>query len=457
VDFNGLSLNELARPGMEKIFFVGDDFTGASDNAAQYSRHGQRTVLLFALPDAAALRTLMADNDVVGIATAARSMRPHDMVRELAAIFDLAAQAAPDIVQYKCCSTFDSSPDLGNLAVALGAMRERWPGSFSPIYAATPEFGRYTVFSNHYAVYGQARYRLDRHPVMAHHPATPMDESDLRQILARQGLEVDGAMDLTELDRRIRENDYACPENAGCMVFDSYTLDHAKAVARLVLHAARRRTVTALAAQGLAEGIGRYLAERDGKPARQAHRLPPADRILVLCGSCSEISRQQIEHARRQGFRVHAMPPVLLADGDAAALEPLAATVVRDLNDGHSVVVHTALGPRDPAIAQLDALIAERPRNTSARYIGRAFSALIRRTTADTDVGRFVVAGGDCASYTMTALGAQAIEMTVSHFAHNAHFGRVRAADPRLDGKEFLLKGGQVGAENLYDDVLRGF
>jgi uncharacterized protein YgbK (DUF1537 family) len=439
---------------MERIFFVGDDFTGASDNAAQYSRHGLRTVLLLSLPDTGTLRALAADNDVVGIATATRSMQPHDMARELAAIFERVQRIRPDIIQYKCCSTFDSSPDRGNLAVALRAMREHWPGSFSPIYAATPEFGRYTVFGNHYAVYGNARYRLDRHPVMAHHPATPMDESDLRLILASQGMAVDGAMDLTELDRRIREDDYACPDDGACMVFDSYTLAHAKAVARMVLNAARRRTVTALAAQGFAEAVGRYLAERDGKGPRGGQHLPATDRILVLSGSCSEISRQQIEHARTLGFRVHALAPSLLAADDAASLAPLADTVVRELNEGHSVILHTALGPGDPAIAQFEALVA---RDDSARRIGDAFSAVIKRVVAQTDVGRFVLAGGDCASHTMMALAAQAIEMTVSHFAHNAHFGRVRSADPRVDGKEFLLKGGQVGAEHLYQDVLRGF
>jgi uncharacterized protein YgbK (DUF1537 family) len=442
---------------MEKIFFVGDDFTGASDNAAQYSRHGLRTVLLFELPDMDVLDALMKDNDAVGIATATRSMKPAAMARELKAIFQRAARLAPDIVQYKCCSTFDSSPEQGNLAVALRAMREQWPDSFSPVYAATPEFGRYTVFSNHYAVYGQARYRLDRHPVMARHPATPMDESDLRRLLERQGYAVEGTMDLIGLERRMREHDYACPDDVPCMVFDSLTLEHAKAVARLVLDAARTRTVTALAAQGLAEALGRYMAERDGRAVRKVHALPPADRILVLSGSCSEISRRQIEYARARGFRVHAVPPALLASGDTAGLSALATAAVGDLNRGDSVVLHTALGPQDPAIAALDELLASRSPAASAACIGRAFSHVIRRVASETGVGRFVVAGGDCASYTMTALGARAIEMSVSHFAHNAHFGRVRSEDPRVDGKEFLLKGGQVGAEHLYEDVLRGF
>ena len=35
---------------MIRLAFYGDDFTGASDNAAQYARHGLRTLLFFSNP-----------------------------------------------------------------------------------------------------------------------------------------------------------------------------------------------------------------------------------------------------------------------------------------------------------------------------------------------------------------------------------------------------------------------
>lgn len=443
---------------MKKIFFVGDDFTGASDNAAQYSRHGLRTVLLFSLPDLGTLKRLIADNDVVGIATATRSMGKHDIAQTLAGIFLLVKHLDVGIVQYKCCSTFDSSDSTGNLALALRMMRDSWPGSFSPVYIATPEFGRYTLFSNHYAVFDGKRYRLDRHPVMARHPVTPMSESDIRLILKEQGFETEGAVDVVELDRRIRENEYALEKSVDSVVFDGYTLDHSRAVAKVVLDVAETRTVTALAAQGFAEGVGRCLAGEVGKVERKAHCLPAVDRILVLSGSCSTISRQQIEHAESVGFRALRIEPGYMLSEGKTALQALVGEAVGFLNAGESVILYTAMGQEDSAIGELNRLMAEKkvPGNSSG-IIGGVFASILRQVLTQTDLQRVVVAGGDCSSHAMTQAHADSIEMTVSHFSHNAHMGRVRSADRSIDGKEFLLKGGQVGGPNLYEDVLRGF
>ena len=51
---------------------------------------------------------------------------------------------------------------------------------------AAPPMRRYQVFGNLFAVRAGRRGRLDRHPVMARHPVTPMDEADVGRHLSRQ-------------------------------------------------------------------------------------------------------------------------------------------------------------------------------------------------------------------------------------------------------------------------------
>src|SRR5271156_3222353 len=52
------------------------------------------------------------------------------------------------------------------------------------------------VFCHLFAAAGSEVYRIDRHPTMAHHPATPMHEADLRLHLSSQtGLPI-GMVDL---------------------------------------------------------------------------------------------------------------------------------------------------------------------------------------------------------------------------------------------------------------------
>jgi len=54
-------------------------------------------------------------------------------------------------------------------------------------------------------------------------------------------------------------------------------------------------------------------------------------------------------------------------------------------------------------------------------------------------------------------MGAQALQCIASHFAQNAHFASLVSEDVHIHGKEVLLKGGQVGAEDLYTLALNGF
>ncbi len=136
---------------MVRLAFYGDDFTGASDNAAQYARHGLRTLLFFSNPDAEVLKKTALDYDVIGVAGTARSLPPVEMADELLPVLRNFKQLGVNFIQYKCCSTFDSSPAIGSLGEAIRLMRSLWPNSFVPVFAATPEFGRYTMFGHHYA------------------------------------------------------------------------------------------------------------------------------------------------------------------------------------------------------------------------------------------------------------------------------------------------------------------
>ena len=59
--------------------YIGDDFTGASDTLATFSKGGARTKLFLAPPTAGEISGLQA----VGIATGLRSMSPRRMRDEL--------------------------------------------------------------------------------------------------------------------------------------------------------------------------------------------------------------------------------------------------------------------------------------------------------------------------------------------------------------------------------------
>jgi hypothetical protein len=57
----------------------------------------------------------------------------------------------------------------------------------------------------------------------------------------------------------------------------------------------------------------------------------------------------------------------------------------------------------------------------------------------------------------MRQLGAVALEIKASHVKQNAHVCTLISDDSLINGKEVLLKGGQVGADDLYGCMLEGF
>ena len=447
---------------MIRLAFYGDDFTGASDNAAQYARHGLRTLLFFSNPTPDALKKAAQHYDVVGVAGTARSLPPEQMADELLPVLDNFQQLGVNFIQYKCCSTFDSSPSIGSLGEAIQLMRRVWPQSFVPVFSATPEFGRYTLFGHHYARAGSDVYRLDRHPVMSRHPVTPMHESDLAKILADQGFKSTRLIDLRLLDEHEKNPNTLSTliANEDSAVFDGYTQQQVVTGAASLWQLARSRTICAMAAQGLAHALGTHLREQNQIAAPEpTHTLAPVDRLLVLSGSCSALSAAQIDWAIAAGFQEIRITPEQLIGTDEPTLKSLEDQMLDALSAGKSMVIYTAKGPDDNHLA---AALDKLPANVSApafiaNRIGLLYSRLAHTALARAGLTRLVVAGGDSSSFTMRQLGARALEIKASHFKQNAHVCTLISDDPLINGKEVLLKGGQVGADDLYGCMLEGF
>ena len=167
--------------------FIGDDFTGASDTLATLARAGRKVRLFLEPPPPDALEREALD--AIGIATEWRALGPEAVYAQIAGLAPSIRALNPRFVHYKTCSTWDSSPQTGNIGAAVAALDAIFTPAFIGFVGGQPSLGRYCLFGNLFArgPDGQV-HRIDRHPVMHRHPITPMDEADLRLHLARQGL-----------------------------------------------------------------------------------------------------------------------------------------------------------------------------------------------------------------------------------------------------------------------------
>lgn len=405
-------------PGL-RVGYYGDDFTGSVDVLLQFARHGWAGRLFVGLPDAAELRAAARENAVVGIAGIARSLVTSDMDAEVRPALEALVALRPHVVQYKACSTADSSPTVGSIGRVIEIGREVVAERPVPMLFAQPDFGRFTVFGHHFAAEDGIVHRLDRQPTMSSHPSTPMRESDLvRHFAAQTKLPVGGVTRLQygDLAARLAE----APEAA--VVLDAIDDADIETVGRTLL--GLPAPVFAVGSGGLSWGIGAALP---GDAAAIPASTPARGPVLAVSGSRSAQTRRQVAHAAASGWLVE---PLDFADRTAQILR-----VRSSLAAGRSVVLTS-----EDASAGADTL--ERIADVAAGIV-RGSTHLTRRV---------IIAGGDTSGRVTRLLGVTSLSIAANPYG-NVVLLRAASDAPGIDDLELLLKGGQVGTDDLFESI----
>ena len=443
------------------ISFYGDDFTGSTDVLESLARAGVRTVLFLRPPTAGQLRRY-SNLRAFGVAGTSRTMSPDEMDEKLPRVYGALAKAGAAVVHYKVCSTFDSSPRVGSIGRALELGLGMFGSRFVPVVVGAPVLGRYCVFGNLFARSGldTEPHRLDRHPTMRDHPTTPMDEADIRLLLARQtGVRV-GLLDVVRLrhSEAGSQLEKLMEDGSRVVLFD--VLDEADLlrIGELVWSRARRgRGLFAVGSSGLEYAlIARWRRCGVLRVAAPKFRLRPAPRLAVVSGSCSPVTDRQIGKAVESGFGEVALDTAGLAweRTRSAALSRALDLGTAHFKQGHSVIFHTARGPRDPRLDRTSRLL-RRTGGRSAEVLGSALGELLERVLSENGVGRGAVTGGDTSGFAAQALGVEALEFAAP-VAPGAPLCRVHAPGRAADGREIVFKGGQNGWDDFFVSLLHG-
>jgi uncharacterized protein YgbK (DUF1537 family) len=422
-----------------RLGWYGDDFTGATDTLASLAELGFRTLLFLRIPNEAQLAAA-GPLDALGIAGATRAMAPDAMARELDPAGRFFAGLGVDILHYKCCSTFDSAPHVGSIGAAIAALRPHFRNPFLPIVGGQPNLGRYCLFGTLFASAGSggAIHRIDRHPTMSAHPVTPMGEADLRLHLAAQGLPSIESLDYRayaepDADAALEARLVARPD---AVLLDVSRTEDLPAIGRLIWRHASAGPLLMVgpsgAAQALAAAWPDKVAAGSATSAGAARRSGP---LLALVGSLSPVTRAQVEASPLP--RLDIDPHRLLAEPGHA--EALAREAIASLAGGKDVMLVTA-PPAGPPVA--------------ADRIATATATLARTILARAQVGRLVIAGGDTSSLAVKALDLWGLSYRAP-LVPGAPLCRGHSDDPRLDGIEIVLKGGQMGPPDFFEMVRR--
>lgn len=421
------------------IAYYADDFTGAVDSLLQFRRAGLTGLLSTGLDGVPTGLAASGDSeeyepslpDVVGIAGVSRSLPTDELAAEMGPVFDRLAATGAAVVQYKVCSTADSSAERGSIGRVCDLASERFGPRPIPAVFAQPSFGRFTFFGHHFAAEAGQVHRLDRQPTMRDHPVTPAAESDLALHLATQTTLPTSVVTWQELEAIDETGDVAAiverfsRGSSEIVVCDAFKDRHLETIGRAILTRADDGSPHfVVGSGGLSLGLGLAIGGN-------APRLPTSVAIaegpcLVLSGSRSAQTWAQINAAVAAGWiNVDLRHPGAVAE----AIELHAA--------GHNTIVQTT-DPRGASMLESDIV-------TGLADVGRACVQQRAHT-------RLVICGGDSSGAVLRALGVTSLTLRATPWGNVA-----LCEGSRHDGAvEVVLKGGQMGQTELFEDIRLG-
>lgn len=413
---------------------IADDFTGASDLANTLANTpantqagaGMRTTQYIGVPN---------DNDkcqceAAIIALKSRSIDAHDAVAQsLQALRWLHAQGARQFL-FKYCSTFDSTPS-GNIGPVAEALAAELNTEAVVVCPAFPTTGR-TVFQGHLFVFD----KLLNESGLENHPLNPMTDADLRRWLLPQ-----------------------CKTKVGHIAHDVVSAGAANIKTALADAAARKETLVVVDAtddqdlfaigeactdaklitggSGIALGLPENFRRQSLLGTHGNSFTPQSGDAVILCGSCSETTRQQIV-AYKNG-------PHIELDVDTLLDKSLTTdSIITRLPADRTALIYSSAEP--DAVKRLQIKYGtEEVAVAIESFFGELATKLV-----DAGVERLVVAGGETSGAIISALHLDAFDI-------GPEIDPGVPALSTISGDRTLavaLKSGNFGAEDFFERAL---
>lgn len=409
---------------------IADDFTGATDLAGLLARSGVKVSLRIGVPREPARDTAAFEV----IALKCRTSPVDEAVAECLDALAWLKSAGATRFFWKYCSTFDSTPE-GNIGPVAEALMQALDCEQTIYCPAFPENGRSIFMGNLFV----GQQPLAESP-MKDHPLTPMRDSNLVRLLEPQVKQSVGLIDRLTVANggdAVRDALSALKRRgAAHVVIDAVANDDlyiiADACRDLTLLTGGSAVAMPLPALYLADGT----LSADA-PAMKATPTPVG--TIILSGSCSQMTRQQVA-AYKDKAPSYKLDPLTLSEqglDDARqwllALPPLS-----------NPLIYATAEPVEVQAAQ-DRLGIEQ----ASQLIESALAqlALLAR---EQGIRRFVVAGGESSGAVTKALDVQQLTIGVE-IAPGVPWTYCQSAGNDI---ALTLKSGNFGAVSFFEDAM---
>ncbi|EKO3436019.1 four-carbon acid sugar kinase family protein [Vibrio fluvialis] len=430
-----------------ELAFYGDDFTGSTDVLESLSLRGKSTILWLRTPTQEELVDCQ-QYACIGIAGVSRSKSPQWMREELPPIFQCLRAVNPKYVHYKVCSTFDSSLEKGNIAVATSIGQRALLPNWTSIVVGTPKIKRYVCFGELFADYLGDTFRIDRHPVMSCHPATPMSEANIALHMHNLGEVACQSINMADyLSGSATEKLRQAIDSEKVVVFDSYDEDTLDQVGSLIRQHSQQGIHFSVSSSGFEDAL------YPQAETSEAVSISAVEQILALSGSCSPITQTQITYAIEQGFepiKVN-MRKMAVEQDRQEMLASIVEQCITIIQSGGSPLVYSALGPQDDDLS----FVKDLQIDNFDQKLGQMLGEIAYQVRARTNIQRIAIAGGDTSGYCMQSLKVDALTF-IAPFCPGVPLCQTLSGDSQTHGVEVALKGGQMGEQDFFVKLVKG-
>jgi 3-oxoisoapionate kinase len=413
------------------LAFYGDDFTGSTDALEAISKAGAKAIL-FTEPPTQEQLNQFSDIDAYGIAGKTRALNPTEMEADLLPAFQQMKSSGARHVHYKVCSTFDSSPTIGSIGKAIDCGATIFKNKIIPVVGGHPSLGRYCVFGNLFAQMGIGSqgnvYRLDRHPSMSKHPVTPMNEADLKIHLSKQTNKSIGLIDYVQQQKPYKE----WIANEEVVLLDTTNENELLKIGEWMNNLEEQQF--SVGGSSIEKALGDFWNKSNIVTQKtEWNSIEKVNPLLVVSGSCSPITKGQIEFAKANGFEEIIIDAAKICN-DEIIEETVTIRIDNYLQQQKNVIIHTG---------------EKQTNNISSEKLGAVLGLIAKYAVEKNELQRVIVAGGDTSSYAARAMEIDAVEM-IAPIVVGAPLCKAYSKNKSINGLEINFKGGQVGSENYF-------
>lgn len=418
------------KSGEKNVLYLGcvaDDFTGASDAASFLVKEGIKTYLFNGVPD----DDIELDCNAVVIALKTRTINTDDAVDQSLKAFEWLADMGALQFYYKYCSTFDSTPK-GNIGPVIDAVMEKYKINYTVLCPSLLANERIVKDGNLYV----KGVPLDQSP-MRNHPLTPMWSPKISELMKEQGKyeciqitsqELNG--NKSQLQAKINNS-----EKPVYFVPDFYEQQHGDKIVNLF---GESKLLTG--GSGLMTSLGKFYAEEGNIIVSNNVKSDTKGRGIILVGSCSTATLEQIAYYRSMGKECYKIDPLKVLSGEQNTeniWEQLTKYSKDDIlvysSDKIENVIMAQKQGKEKVAEKLEALMA-----------GLAVKAV------ESGYKRLVIGGGETSGAVTKALGYAMYQVGESIAPGVPLLVPLNHSEVRL-----VLKSGNFGQEDFFERAMR--